>query len=194
MKRVCVPILLVVMVLSLVVGGILGFFLGVASVKEGKEFLEGFFEQERMVEIEKPKGYISERFTFLYPSNWNIDKNNENYDPNHNFIIESPGAASVIFLISEAKTEPEENIKLNIEQYKKIISNPSITRFEKYGQLVGKGAILNGIMMGIDFTVKIFSAYQDNLTVVIIQFYPDGDLKYIKAGLELIENSFTVKE
>lgn len=192
MNKTTPRILGIAVIVSLIVGGIAGFFLGVTSTKAGKAFIKGIFEEEKAAEVSHPKQLIRERFKVQYPSNWSIDVNDEDYDPDHLFSIDSPGNAFVMFVIGSVEVEPEEYLQKQIRQFEKVMSTPTIVRFERFGSFTGKGATLRGKIMGISTTTRLFSFHQNDLTIMITQQCPDEDLKQTQAGLSLIENSFSL--
>jgi len=193
MKKTHWVILLIAIFISLMVGVVAGFFLGVASTKAGKAFLADIFEDEQKAEVANPIQLVRDKFQLQYPSNWKIDVEDEDYDPDGMFSIDSPGSAFVMFVIGPGKTEPEANLQIQIRQFEKLLSSTVISRFERYGRFTGKGAILKGKAMGVKMTVKVFSFRQNGLTVMITQQCPDEDLKQAQAGLSLIESSFSLK-
>jgi len=191
MNGIAPRILVIAVAVSLVVGGVAGFFLGIASSKAGKAFIRDIFEEERMAEVSHPKKLVRDKFELQYPSNWNVSVDDEDYDPDHLFSIESPGTAFVMFAIGTLEMEPEDNLQIQIREFEKLMGSPSMDRFESYGRLTGKGVTLKGKVMGIKTTAKLFAFHQDGLTVMITQQCPDEDLKCVQDGLTLIESSFT---
>jgi len=193
MKKVSLVVLIAAVISALVAGAVAGFFAGVASTRAGEDLLQGLVEHEEDAEILNPQTIIRERFTLSYPSNWKVDVNDVDYDPDHNFSIESPGSTFVAFLFGAVETSPEDNIQGQIHTFSRIMDNPVITRFTKYGSLTGKGAILKGDILGMPHTARFFSSWQDGLTVVIVQQCPDKDMKRAGKGLSLIEGSFSLE-
>lgn len=193
MKKVSAGILAVAVAISLIVGGIGGFFLGIASTKLGKEFLEGLSKQEQMAAVEEPQKLVRERFELLYPANWSVNTDDEDYDADYMFSIASPGATFVLFMMGDVETDPQENIQNQITAYTKFLGNPTTARFCSYGKLTGEGVQLNGRVMGVKLTVKAFSFSKSGFTAIIVQQYPDDDLKYVEDGLALIERSFSLR-
>lgn len=108
------------------------------------------------------------------------------------FSIDSPGNAFAMFNIGSIEINPEENLQIYIQKFEKLMSDPVIVRFERYGRFSGKGVILKGKIMGIRTTTKLFTFNQKDVTVMITQQCPDEDLKDVQAGLNLIENSFSL--
>lgn len=193
MRRVPMGMLVVAVVVSLLAGGITGFFLGIASTKAAKKFLEDLVEQESPARTDSPKKLARDRFELLYPANWKIDVADEDHDPDHMFSIDSPGSSFVLFVLGEMETDPAESLQEQIEAFSKFMGKPAIQPFSRYGKLHGKGAILRGKIMGMKVTVKAFACYSQGMTAVIVQQGPDEDMQNVKGGLELVEQSFVLK-
>jgi hypothetical protein len=193
MKKVSVSVLLIAVFLSLTTGGVVGFFLGIASTEAGAKFLKDLAEQEQFAETGTPKRLDRERFKLVYPGNWKIDAEDEDYDPDQRFSIQSPGGTYVVFVMGNLKTVPEENVQSQIKAFTKLMGSPGIERFESYGHHEGKGAAISGKILGTRVTVKAFSCFLEDMTAIIVQQYPDADLKLVEGGLSLIEKSFFLK-
>ena len=193
-KKFSVATLAVAIAVSLGVGGVIGFLAGVASTRFGSELLKGIVEQEEMAAVDKPQKLVRERFGLMYPSNWSVDTEDDDYDPDHMFSIESPGSAFVMFVLGDVETDPKKNIELQIAGFTRVFGSPTVTRFGSYGQFTGEGAQLSGALLGIKTTVRAFSMFKSGVTVMVVQQYPDEDLRYVKDGLALIERSFSLSE
>ncbi len=193
MKRVPVGMLIAGMVISLLVGGIAGFFLGIGSTKVGARFLEDLVEEEQQAETGTPKKLGRARFELLYPANWKIDTDDEDYHPDQMFSIDSPGSAYVMFMLDDIETNPEDNLQHQINGFSRMLDTMDIQPFKTYGQVHGKGAILRGTVLGTKITVKTFACYSQGMTAIIVQQYPDEDVGYVKDGFRLIEESFILK-
>jgi hypothetical protein len=185
--------IVVAVVVSLALGGVAGFFLGVASTKAGKAFMRGMVQEEEKSAVSDPRKLIRKQFELQYPSNWHVDVDDKDYDPDHMFSIDSPGHAFVMFVIGAGETEPEDSLKIQLKQFDKIMSGLSVEHFERYGRHGGRGATLKGRIMGSRTTVKLFALSQDGLTVMITQQCPEEDLNQVQDGLDLIESSFLLR-
>jgi hypothetical protein len=185
--------LVVAVVVSLALGGVAGFFLGVASTKAGKAFMRGMVQEEEKSAVSDPQKLIRKQFELQYPSNWHIDVEDKDYDPDHMFSIDSPGHAFVMFVIGAGESEPEDSLKIQLRQFDKIMTGLAVENFERYGRHAGKGATLKGKILGTRTTVKLFALSQDGLTVMITQQCPEEDLNQVQAGLDLIESSFLLR-
>ena len=185
--------LVIAVVISLIVGVITGFFLGIASTEAGASFLEDIAEQESQAQTDNPTRLTRDRFELLYPANWKIDVADEDYDPDQMFSIDSPGATYVMFVLGDLETDPAESLQAQIDSFSQLMGTPVIQTFESYGKLDGKGAILKGKILGIKMTAKLFACYSQEMTVIIVQQYPDEDIEYVQNGLDIIEESFMLK-
>ncbi len=186
-------VLVIAVIISLVIGGALGFVAGVASTKVGKAFFKNLFQDEMKADLTHPQQLVRDGFELEYPSNWKIDTEDSDYDPDHMFSIESPGNAFVMFVIGAGETQPEEILQIQIRQFEKLMSNTSMERFERYGRLSGKGAVVKGKILGSSTTVKLFAFNDRGQTLMITEQCPDEDLIRVKDGFALIEKSFVMK-
>lgn len=55
-------ILVIAVIISLVVGGIAGFFLGIGSTKAGKAFIHEIFEEKKTAEVSRPNKLVREQY------------------------------------------------------------------------------------------------------------------------------------
>ncbi len=192
MTRTQIVLVTAAIAVSLIVGLIAGFFMGVASTKAGRAFLRDVAEREQTADISHPKELVREAFRLQYPSNWRINVDDEDYDPDTLFSIESPGSTFVSFEIGKVGIEPEHYVQDLIRSYQKRMSKPVVSRFERYGRFTGKGAMLKGRIMGVKMNARVFSFRENGLTVMISESYADNDLQDARAGLGLIEMSFSL--
>lgn len=193
LKRVHVGLAAGAVLFALLLGGIAGFFVGVASTNFGKSFIEDVVETEEPADTAHPTKLVRGAFRLEHPGNWSIDTRDEDYDPDHRFSIESPGSAFVMFSLGAGELNLEEGIEAVIEPFRKVMSSLSTERFEEYGSFHGAGAILRGRVLGSRTTVRVFAFGQDDLYCQITEHYPDEDLRYVAGGLRLIEDSFSVE-
>jgi hypothetical protein len=192
-KRFSSRLLAFAVIASLLVGGVTGFFLGIGSTKIGKQFLEDMVEDEQQADVSNPSKVQREKFEIQYPSNWKVDTEDEDYDADTMFSIDSPGSTFVMFVIMPGLVDPDEMVQIQIEQFRKLVSTMSVTKLERYGSHTGKGAKLTGKTLGISTTTRVFSFKQDNMTIMITEQCPDDDRPLAQAGLKLIEKSFKLK-
>ncbi len=186
-------IVVVAVVIALLIGGIAGFCVGAASSKAGQALLRGAVQHEKQADVASPTKLARAGFELQYPSNWRVATDDDDYDPDHMFSIESPGSAFVMFVLGAGGIDAEETLKEQIKPMQRLMGSAAIQRFEKYGRLAGKGATLTGKIMGVKTTVRVFAYVQDDQTVMITQQCADEDLAQAAGGLDLIERSFALK-
>jgi len=193
MKNVPMSVLFVGILISLMLGLFIGFFLGVASTEAGAEFIEDIMTSETAADISNPKKIIHERYEFEYPKNWKIDDSAEDYDPDQNFSIESPGENFATYIISDDVLTPKEQLKIQADTYSELLSNSTKSPIKSYGQYAAEGSTLKGAIYGIKFTIRIISFQVEDMVVTIIQQYTDDEEKLVLPGFNLIEKSFVLK-
>lgn len=193
MKKVSLGILFLAVIMSLCIGGVGGFFVGVATTDLGKAMVQGMLSTERQADTSNPKKLSRTSFELQYPSNWKIDTASDTYDPDASFTISSPGLTTVVFNIIPGQTDQEEFFKGQIDLEKKLLRRPVVTPLHKFGSFKCKGVMLRGRMIGVPTTVKVILFSRGDLTVISRQECSDEDLRLAQDGLTLIENSFKLK-
>jgi hypothetical protein len=183
-------VLAIFAVVFLVVVAVAFLIMGIATTQAGRELFTDILQNEQVPQVSHPKTVVRDKFKLEYPSNWNIDVKDEEYDPDRMFMIKSPGSTFVMFALIVGKTTPEECLRIQMRPFEKKMARPSVVRFERYGRYTGKGATLKGRLRGIPSTVKLFSFRQGDLEVMMTQYCPDEDQYQVQSGLRLIEKSF----
>lgn len=180
--------------IGLVAGGTGGFFAGVASTKAGKALFEDLLTDEEPAAVTRPIAIARPGFKLQHPSNWKVDTKDEDYDPDHNFTIESPGSSMVIFYVFDVEIDPEEQIRAQIEaQTKKVVPGARQTPFTRWGRYEGKGVELRGRMLGIAPGVtRIFAHGDERGGFLAVEMTYDDDAAAVRPGFALIESSFAL--
>jgi heme/copper-type cytochrome/quinol oxidase subunit 4 len=135
---------------------------------------------------------VRDNFKLHYPSNWYIDVKDTDYNPDNNFVINGPEFGFIYFNIIQNGNLCDNFNEIQIYNFQKFGLN-IVSKFNTYGRLSGKGAILNGRIKGYLATVKVFAYYGSNYALLITQQYEDEDYPNLKDGFEMIENSFILK-
>lgn len=182
-----------VFIASVVVFLIVGFFLGIVALNGGKSFISMLVEDETKADVSHPRELVRAGFQLKYPGNWKIDREDKDYDPDRLFSVESPGAAQIMFALGRVEVEPEKNLANQIAVFQKVMGSPPRQYFEKYGKLVGKGAIFRGSVIGSPTTVRVFSFGGRGRTVMITEQWPNDDTHFVQEGFKLIENTFSLR-
>jgi hypothetical protein len=178
---------------GLVLGGGVGFFLGLNATQAGKKFIENMVSEETDADVGKPQKIDRAAFTVQYPANWKVATTAQNYDPDHMFKIESPGSTHAMFMLDQSSVEPEMAVEKQVAAFNKLMSRPATTRFTQFGSHTGHGAVVKGTILSIAQTIRVFAFSEHGMTGIIIFQYPDEDEPMVRPGMDLIERSFEIK-
>ncbi len=181
------------LLLALGVGLVVGFAGGVLVTKAGRTFLAGLVESERPAQVARPQTLAREQFQLQYPGNWKLDREDEDFDPDHAFNIESPGSAFIMFHIGKATLEPDAALEQQVAAFSKLMDRPAQAHFSRWGGFTGQGVVLRGRVLGIPTTIKPFVFSRDGQSVIVVQYYPDEDQAAVLPGLQLVERTFALR-
>ncbi len=178
-----------------VVGCGCGFFAGVLSVKEARDFASGVFQDESAADVSS--GVVVDRpaFVFTRPGNWSIDSKDKDYDPDHMFTVASPGQSFVMFFVADGDLSPETSVDLQVKaQTSKVMKDATQTPLTKWGGHAGTGMLLTGKQLGITpGTIRIFSFRENEKTYTVIESTYDQDRANVQPGFDLVARTFRVK-
>lgn len=135
-----------------------------------------------------------DKFSLKYPSAWKIDTEDEDYDPDALFSIDSPdGENMVMFVLFDASMDAEELVKTQMDAFTaEMLKKPEVTSFESWGKYKGKGKLLKGKLMGVyNGFVRIFVFADDSKTLMVVEQCGDKDYVSLKKDYDLIASSFT---
>ena len=140
-----------------------------------------------------------EGFSVKYPDSWGIDLEDEDYDPDALFSLDSYKAegASIMFMIYDGPMDADEMLAAQVKgMTKELIKNPtSITSFNTWGKLQGKGKKINGKMLGeFEGYVRLFIYTDNNKSMIILEQAYDSDTKTVGKDFISIANSFVFKK
>lgn len=192
-KRILLLVLLMYVAVAFVAGVAVGFFLGLASTKTGLEFLARAASTEQAANVAAPARIDRPAFSLLYPGNWRVNTDDDDYQPDHLFALESPGSSFTMFAFFEQPADVAENLEDQVDEYKPLLSGRERMDFEQWGGHWGKGAGLKGRIMGFPAQVRIFCASADGFSFTVVEQSFEEDLAKVKPGLLLIEQSFKLK-
>jgi hypothetical protein len=174
--------------LPVALGVLFGLIVGCAGV------FESLVQTEQKADVRATKPIVRERFHLEYPGNWTIDVEDEGYDPDHLFSIDSPGSCHVTVIVFDAAISAKDSVKAQVEAFvPKIVRDPVQTRFARWGAYDGEGVMLAGRLLGLQKgSIRIFAheSEREDLTLSVVEFCFDEDLPLVRPGFELIERSF----
>ena len=136
-------------------------------------------------------------FSFTYPANWTIDKEDEDYDPDALFSIDSPEeGATIMFMIFSMPIDAD----LMLDEQEKamksgFIKKPTaIKSFDKWGKYSGKGRIIEGKILGIfKGHVKLFMYNDANKSMLVMEQLYNADTGKFSSAMNAIADSFRFK-
>jgi hypothetical protein len=131
-------------------------------------------------------------FSLKYPSDWKIDTDDEDYDPDNLFSIDSPDDNMVMFMIFNVSVDRDELLESQVEAFtSQLIKKPEITEFSNWGNYEGKGKILKGKLLGVfKGFVKIFVYTDQHKSMIVVEQCFDKNYETLKKSYELISSSF----
>lgn len=128
--------------ICLIVGGTLGFFIGVATSEFGQMAWDEASMVEKEADVGNPTSLARAPYSLQYPGNWSIDIERSDYDPDRFFYIDTPGGSYVEITIEDYGTEPSESLDEKISWYEDYFSNPEFSNFDQYGSFTGTGRVV----------------------------------------------------
>src|SRR5262245_53949127 len=106
---------------------------------------ESLWESEQAADVRATKSIVRERFRLEYPGNWTIDVEDEDYDPDHLFSIDSPGSCHVSVIVYDAAIPAEQCVAAQVRSFvPKLVKDPVQTPFTRWGAYDGAGNRLAG--------------------------------------------------
>ena len=134
-------------------------------------------------------------FSLKYPDTWAIDKTDEDYDPDALFSLDSEKeeGASVMFMIFSLPLDADDMLNEQVKSMTKaLVKNPtSITDFDTWGNLKGKGKIIKGKLMGIfKGQIRLFMYTDESKSMLVMEQFYDADAEKVAANFVSIANSF----
>lgn len=136
-------------------------------------------------------------FRIVFPRNWTLATHQDDYDPDRNIIIDSPGESYVTISFFEAK--PSDNSRQIIENMRLAFEGPLVSvisrgEFTQWGPRGGSGLHLKGhIMKYFPGGVRFFVMFEQGVGVIVTEFYYSEDLEIAMPGFELIAQSLEFK-
>ncbi len=183
---------LVFFVLGTAVGLTVGFALGILSVRKARDLVGSVFNAERGADVDHTTALDRPAFHLEYPGNWRIDTSDSDYDPDHLFMIDSPGHSFVLFTVAEGDLDPARALEAHVSNMTgKVMRDAARTPFAHWGAYDGVGALLAGKNLGITpATVRVFAFRTGNRTYTVTESTFDEDRPKVSPGFSLVERTF----
>lgn len=142
-------------------------------------------------DISNPSRYERTYFSFSYPSNWKIDKANKYFKPDEFIILDAPTDGQVRIQIINDEIDDRETVNDVIQRFSlpglKVSSQDD---FSLWGNYPGYGVTLLGDIIDKPFKARIFSHSEVSNSLVVWEYWWDGEKSINKSGFQLIEKSF----
>ena len=181
------------LLVGILVGVLLGFSLGTVTTRAVRRASDGV--QEEPADVANPSTLEREGFQLRFPGNWRVSSEEDDFDPDAYFSIDSPGGSYVtIELIDEPVAVDEEVRQCVADFVPEWISRPTTEPFTKWGGHEGLGLHLTGrTAYGDKGGVRIFAHSGDRGAFVVIEVYCDKGLEHVSPGFELIRKTFKLQ-
>ncbi len=150
---------------------------------------------EEPADVASPKTLEREGFELRFPGNWRVASEEDDFDPDAYFSIDSPGGSYVtIELIDEPVAVDEEVRQCVADFVPEWISRPEQEPFTQWGAYKGLGLHLSGSTAdGEEGGVRIFAHEGDRGAFVAVEIYYAEDRDHVSPGFELIRKSFQLR-
>lgn len=184
------------LIIGLVVGCGGGFLLGLLATKGGRSFVESLASNEQKADVGASKTIQRDAFRVEYPGNWKLDVEDEDYDADRLFSIDSPGSCHVNFIFFDVATTAADSTESQVSAFtEKIVKGATQTPFDRWGRYEGSGVKLEGRIMTFQGSVRIFShsSEEKDVTFTAVEFCFEEDMKSVQPGFDLIERTFTLQ-
>ena len=175
-----------------VVGGGLGFFIGVATSDFAQDFVGGHDLIEEDADIGNPRTFDGTAYEFQYPSNWRIDDDLA-YDLDYYISVDSPGGSYIILELEDVASDTEEVLQAEIAEWGDYVAGSQSSFFGSYGSYEGSGISITFRSSGIAETYRIFCYSEGEITVTITEYLYEMDREMVQPGFDLIERTLIFK-
>ena len=143
-------------------------------------------------DVDHPETLKSPSFTLQMPGNWRVASEEEDFDPDAYFTIDSSGDSFVtIELIDEAIAVDDEVRQCVADYVPEWIARPSKRAFTDWGAYKGLGVELTGTTSdGYEGGARIFAHSSDQGSFIVLEVYYADELPQVAPGFELIRKTF----
>lgn len=150
---------------------------------------------EKPADLAHPRFLEGRGWSVSYPSNWTLSAASAGDDPDHGFVLESPGLSSVRVAVRDEPCELTQELSLHIVGYaNRVVESPVPSDLASWGRYPGRGQELRGRLLGGGpGTVRVFVANVGGRSFTAIETAAEDDSKAVDPGFRLVEDSFTLK-
>lgn len=170
-----------------------GFGFGVYSTEFGKELLAVATSEELPADVANPKAVRRDHFELKYPANWSLARNDEDFDIDQYFSIDTPGYSYVLFEIYPVDTSPQDNVQDSTKYFNKLLRVSKTTSFDRWGKYSGAGVRLVGEYVGEPVEVRLFSHTSGERSFTVTEFFDTAKKQHVEPGYNLVEATFELR-
>jgi len=134
-------------------------------------------------------------YALQFPGNWRVASEEEDFDPDAFFSIDSPGSSFVTIELIDEPVAVDEEVRQCVADYvPEWLARPDKETFTTWGAYRGLGLALTGTTVhGDEGGVRIFAHSGDNGAFVVVEVFYDEELGHVEPGFELIRRSFSIR-
>ncbi len=153
----------------------------------------GLFSSEP--NVEQPELLDRPGFSLSYPANWDIDTEDEDYDPDYSFAIASlNGDAKVWFQIYEEPIDTEAHAEAAFAAYASAWQDVRPEPISRWGNHEGYGYRFEMVFKGMPCVGRMFSAGTEAASFNVLEVAAAAEHATQSPGFDLIAETFELKE
>ncbi len=146
---------------------------------------------EKPADVAHPVTISRAGFTLRHPGNWEVDTGDSDYDPDHFFFLESPGACMVTMRVLDGPADPAQAMKDQLDAADVMIQGARRTPFARWGAYAGDGTEVRGKVLAVnDGKIRVFAHSAATRSFVVMELCYDDDWAMAGPGFAQIESSF----
>ena len=180
-------------VVGMVIGTLLGSGVAVLIMQAGRPAAEAVPDEP--ADVASPKTLERPGYALQFPGNWRVASEEEDFDPDTFFSIDSPGSSFVTIELIDEPVAVDEEVRQCVADYvPEWIARPDKETFTTWGAYRGLGLALTGTTVhGDEGGVRIFAHSGDNGAFVVVEVFYDDERDHVEPGFELIRRSFSIR-
>jgi hypothetical protein len=180
-------------VVGMIVGTLLGSGVAVLVMKA-----DGPQEQaanQQGADVEHPETLARAGYALEFPGNWRVASEEDDFDPDAYFSIDSPGGSYLTIEIVDEPLDVAEEVRLCVADYvPEWLPRPAKEPFTDWGAYEGLGLDLSGrTVHGERGGVRIFAHSGEGGGFVVVEVFYDDERAQAEPGFALIRKSFQLR-
>jgi hypothetical protein len=148
---------------------------------------------EQAADVDHPKQWSQHGLSFAYPGNWEVDTEDEDFDPERLIIVESSGECIFMVTLYPTPVPAAEATESFSDEMTGLLmpAGPSkSTPFKRWGDYQGVGVDHRGTLLILPGSLRIFSHTQGQTSFTAVEQCYQEDMAKASPGFKLIESTF----